>query len=365
MYLKNNHILFVVKLPPPITGATKMNKYVIDNPYLSKYKIKLLSLHYKSNNRGSTSFNPIKFFKFFYYITKLIKLILVFKPCVIYFQPTLTGPGFIRDIFFLLIFKFFNINIINHLHGYGIKNEYKSWFFRQLYNISFTNTHLIVLSKNHLEDIVCLSPRSTFIVNNGINDVKVMSKTADSRVVRILYFGYIDSSKGIIELLTALKIIYNNKIKFRCDIYGVCKDIPEQTIQQNILSLETGKSIKYHGEIYNNLKNTIYKNSDIFVHPTNKDAFPLTILEAMRAGLPVISTNVGSIPEIILNEKTGYIIEPGDVENLAQKLSILVNNNSLRIKFGEAGRGRYLEKYNIDLFNKNIEKVFNTVLKNK
>ncbi|HEX6593199.1 MAG TPA: glycosyltransferase family 4 protein [Bacillota bacterium] len=72
--------------------------------------------------------------------------------------------------------------------------------------------------------------------------------------------------------------------------------------------------------------------TDIFVHPTTSDTLPIVIMEAMFAGKPIITTNCGGIPEIIHNNRSGIIVEPGDVRSLEKKLSLLLKNSFLRRK---------------------------------
>ena len=88
--------------------------------------------------------------------------------------------------------------------------------------------------------------------------------------------------------------------------------------------------------------NDIQKSSDILVIPsTMKDPFPTTVLEAMRAGKPVIATDNGGAAEAVQDEVTGYLIKPGYVTAFADKLTVLINDSNKRMDFGRNGRGRY------------------------
>ena len=103
--------------------------------------------------------------------------------------------------------------------------------------------------------------------------------------------------------------------------------------------------------------------ADIFAYPTRQDAFPLVILEAMNFGLPIISTKEGAIPEIIENGITGFIIEKGDSKDLAAKLEILIENESLRKLLGDAAKEKFLQKYTDECFQKNMKLTFMQILK--
>ena len=95
------------------------------------------------------------------------------------------------------------------------------------------------------------------------------------------------------------------------------------------------------GSIYGKKKETLFTENDIFVFPTHDDAFPLVILEAMRAGLPIVSSDEGSIPEVVIDGVSGFIIDPKDIDMLTDRVLKLIKDPRLRIKMGNAGREIY------------------------
>lgn len=82
---------------------------------------------------------------------------------------------------------------------------------------------------------------------------------------------------------------------------------------------------------------------DLFLLITNYEGFPLSILEAMRAGLPVIATDVGGVKEAVMDGVNGYLVARGDVDNIRDKIQLLAKNFELCKKMGNAGRVRFLE----------------------
>ena len=75
---------------------------------------------------------------------------------------------------------------------------------------------------------------------------------------------------------------------------------------------------------------TWFASANLLIHPSYKEGLGSVILEAMAAGLPVIASNTGGIPDIIENEKTGLLIEPGNAQELADAIERLANDQSLR-----------------------------------
>ncbi|WP_018086546.1 glycosyltransferase family 4 protein [Desulfurispora thermophila] len=102
---------------------------------------------------------------------------------------------------------------------------------------------------------------------------------------------------------------------------------------------------------------------DIFVLPSLTEGLPLTVLEAMAAGLVVVASRVGGIPEAVWDGQTGFLVPPGDEAALAEKLRYLVQQPELRCRMGEAGRMRVLEEFTAQSMVQKTEQLYFTWLK--
>lgn len=102
-----------------------------------------------------------------------------------------------------------------------------------------------------------------------------------------------------------------------------------------------------HRDVDNNGSELVglYQGSDVFVLPTLADCFPLVSMEAMSCGLPVVTSRMGGIPEIVREGETGFLMEPGDYSSLAQRLDRLVADASLRQALGQAALEQAREKF--------------------
>ncbi|WP_144550527.1 glycosyltransferase family 4 protein [Bacillus sp. X1(2014)] len=101
--------------------------------------------------------------------------------------------------------------------------------------------------------------------------------------------------------------------------------------------------------------------SDVFILPSDTEGMPLSIIEAMALGLPTISTNVGGVPEVIVDGKTGFIINPDSVEELVERLKVLIDNPSICLRMGQEARKRYEEYFTKESFIKGVAGVIHTV----
>lgn len=104
--------------------------------------------------------------------------------------------------------------------------------------------------------------------------------------------------------------------------------------------------------------------SQVFILSTHYEGLPISILEAMRAGLPVIATSVNGIPEEIEHGKTGLLVPHGDVQALADALSKLIEFPEIRQKMGEASRQKFLREFTVERMVNEIKAVYEEILKN-
>lgn len=103
--------------------------------------------------------------------------------------------------------------------------------------------------------------------------------------------------------------------------------------------------------------------ADVLLHPSEHDAFPTTLLEAMAAGVPVVATRVGGIPEIVVAGSTGLLVEPPpDAGRLAAALAPLLDDPALRQALGRAGRARYVERFTADAWARRVRDLYVDVL---
>ena len=114
--------------------------------------------------------------------------------------------------------------------------------------------------------------------------------------------------------------------------------------------------VNYWGRKYGSEKDVLWKDADIFAFPTfyDNETFGLVNLEAMEYALPVVSTNEGGIPDVVINGQTGYTVDKNNPEALADALERLFRNPELGILMGKAGRKRFEEMFTEETFERNI-----------
>jgi len=104
--------------------------------------------------------------------------------------------------------------------------------------------------------------------------------------------------------------------------------------------------------------------ADLFLIPSQSESFGLSALEAMACEVPVISSSVGGLPELVVHGETGYIAEIGDIDRMAKYAVELLSNDARRDIFAKAGRRRAIENFAIEkivtLYEQHYERILNT-----
>jgi len=103
--------------------------------------------------------------------------------------------------------------------------------------------------------------------------------------------------------------------------------------------------------------------ADIFVLPSLTEGLPISMLEAMSAGLPVVVTRVGGISEVIEDGKNGVIVPPSDADALGSAVLRLLSNSEIREKLGASARALVEKEYNLDTMGKKYNDLFHKLIK--
>jgi len=346
-----------------VHGVTVMNRHAVDNPILrERYRIRILELDFGQKFEDLGKVTMWKLFRMFLFSFRLLFALISSRPQIVYFTIVPTGKIFYRDAVFGMLVKLFNNKIIFHLHGKGIREDaQKSGFKKWLYRKLFKGSNVICLSNLLKQDIADVHTGAIYVLPNGIATKYNGQMILKDEQPMILYLSNLLKNKGIQVFLNSLLKLHEKNIPFRAKIVGEAYDLSYQEAKDFAEANGLNGLIEIPGPKFGLEKDLILSQSDIFVLPSFNECFPLSILEAMQAGLPVVSTNVGGIPDMIEHGKQGLLSRPNDVDDLTEKILQLLENAALRKCLGENARQKFENCYTIEIFNHGLAGIFEEI----
>ncbi len=181
--------------------------------------------------------------------------------------------------------------------------------------------------------------RRGWLIPNGVPPVQVTEQTykRNGRPARLLHVGRLEKQKNQHILIEAVSMIERD---FRLVIVGsgplrhsLDERVDRHGLSDRVTFVESSQVDPY------------FADADIFVLSSDYEGLPLVILEAMSAGLPIVSTDVGGVCEAVSDGVSGFLTGRGDAQGLSEKLTRLIDDEDLRREFGREGRRIYLDRF--------------------
>lgn len=273
--------------------------------------------------------------------------------------------SFYRKMLFGVLGKLFGKKVIVHIHGAMFKEFYSgnAPILRKLISkyLGWVDV-VVVLSPSWQEYFHSISKNSrTRVLYNPVNglDFDRISLRLGRKPTRILYLTMLYERKGIFVLLDAIpKILRSNPAAMfllcgggdieKCE--GICR---EKGIIDNV---------EFCGWVTGVAKIEKFEQADIFVLPSYHEGFPVSLIEAMFARLPIVCTPVGGIPDLLLETENALFVQPGSADELADKVIELLANESLRETMGKRNHSKAVDLFEVGAIIKRLCHLYDEVV---
>ena len=189
-------------------------------------------------------------------------------------------------------------------------------------------------TKNKLKEEYNVNNNKIFVFPNGIKwrNIKDLCLNKKNKCrLELLFVGRLEERKGLLFLINSLAV-YKKKYKEKF-ILNIIGKGDNRKYKDVIKKLNLEEELIFKGYLPDEELYNYYRNSDIFVIPSQMEGFGLTILEAIQFGIPIIGTNRGAIPEILKDYNRGFLVDYGDCEYLANtinKVNLKIKNSTLK-----------------------------------
>ncbi len=366
--MKQTKLLCILHRSPPAHGAAKVGDFIASSQKLSEnFDCRFITI--KSSNTigdiGKVSFKKFYLVAELYF--KVLWTLLVFRPQKIYFTASIRSVAFYRDLLVSTLLKIYRllkpVEIYYHYHTKGVdKFVLASKRNLKLTRYFLKDVNLVLLSPILEKDFEkAQTYKKVFYLPNGVENNysdKQFENYISNKIfenINILYLSNMIKSKGYFEVIKlANRCKEKNKHFHFAGGWQTKED--EQDFFEYINNNSLEDRVTFHGFVNGEQKKALFEKAHIFIFPSRyeNEAFPLSILEAFSYGLPVLSTDEGSIPYIV-DKRSGVIVQ--DLSELQIKLEeaidTLVNRES-----SEYCRKRYIDNFSLEQFEKNLVRIF-------
>lgn len=263
--------------------------------------------------------------------------------------------SFYRKSLFVLKASKMKKKVILHIHG----SEFEK-FYKEECNILMKNYVKFIFKK--CSKVLALSEEWKEILSQIVNKekievldnsiiVKENKNKKDYSAKKILFLGRVGRRKGVYDILQVASKIIN---KYPDVEFIIAGDGDVDKVKKICIDRQIDKNIRITGWTSGSDKIKLLNEATVYLLPSYNEGMPISILEAMSYNLPIISTNVGGIPQLISNNLEGFIFEAGDLEKLYELLDKILENEELRERLGNGSFNKVNKKFNLE---KNILKL--------
>jgi glycosyltransferase involved in cell wall biosynthesis len=343
--MKKPTIFILGKLPPPYFGPSVATQVLLNSNLKELYN--LVHVDTKINNRVNSlgKFKLWKPFKGIYVYIKFLRKILISTPDLVLIPNGQTTGAFLKDSIFILVSKLFRSEVLLYLRGSNWLNWLNSsskltqWYVKR--NLKLVSGVIVLGHNLKYLFLDSFKPEQIFVVPNGA-DYSYPKKEQHKNQCSILFFTNHFPGKGIEDVLNAVLFLRKGNIsQFQLNVIGNWYNSAFEMSCKRLV-VENSLPVSFYNAKSGNEKLLYFSNADIFVFPPKApEGHPWVIVEALAAGLPVISTDQGAIIESVHDGFNGYIVEPGNPIQIAEKIAYLIAHPDVREEMGRRSRELY------------------------
>lgn len=318
-------ILLISPIPPPVGGIASWTKSYLNSEGIKEQEVDIVNTSVVGKRKYNATYNMFDELKRLRKIIENINNNVCGNSYDIAHINTSCGSlGLIKDILCAIKIKK-RMKVVLQCHC-NVPDFVKGKFSKFLFNILISSSNkVIVLNESSKKFVWENFGKESVIVPNFIESKHILTKITneedDSKIETITFSGRISIEKG-------------------CDtIYEVAKKFPDKTFNLignpncGLENLPAPQNVNLLGVLEKESVLEHLSNSDMFLFPTHTEGFPCSVLEAMAKGLPIISTRVGAIGDMI-EHKGGFLVPIGDVELICKYIDDLDNDTLLRKNIG-------------------------------
>ncbi len=365
-------ILVIGQLPPPVHGSNVMAERFMQALAANGYGCEIVE---KTFSRSISEMEKISYRKV-KMVPDLCRRVLSAvrgqRPDICVYFISVGLQSLLVDCLILWMLRKRNVPYVLYFHGKGYRTYESPHYFplRPIVRTALKNAvGGLVLGERLKEDVShCIPDHRLFVIPNGIPSLGAVQNVSPRKegngIVRVVFLSNLIPSKGPMRFLMMAKQVRPREPCVRFTLAGGHASEPYlHELKDFIAAKKLSDCVELPGPVYGREKEKLLREMDILVFPTSKETFGIVNLEAMQRGVPVVSSPVGAIPEVVRDGVSGYIVDPDDIEALADRVLRLVRDPELRLSMGNAGREIFEHNCSLDAYYRNTQRAVEFFMK--
>jgi glycosyltransferase involved in cell wall biosynthesis len=361
-------VLFICPLPPPFGGLANNTQLLLRSELASRFGIDLLDtsrkiVRIRLHKRGIANLAHV-----IRCTVQLIRHLKSVRYGVVYLKST-SDVSFFREVLFMLVAKLAGVPTVLHFHANQLRYLFsgKSKLCNLVLSLCLLPADSVIYLSDSLregfESILYFKRSRMEVLNNVVETHLFDGERAFTKTGReVLFVGRLTEEKGIWDLLHVISDMSTDYPDVTFTLAGVAESLEDEArIHAFCEERNIASQIRFLGQVEGEEKTRAFVSADLFVFPSYEEIFPNVLLEAMAAGLPVVSTRIFCIPEIVVDGEHGILIEPGDRGALRIALITLLKDDALRGHISSANYRRAREHYDVSVAADTLTCVFESV----
>jgi glycosyltransferase involved in cell wall biosynthesis len=273
---------------------------------------------------------------------------------IVHINTSLNPKAYWRDLASLVISKALGARVVYQVHGGELPRKFFAGSRLLTSCLRWTlglPDMVVVLAQVELRAYREFVPNQVVVaLPNGIDCrpysvIPTVQSTPD-RPLQVVYIGRVAREKGLYETLQGLRLAHELGVDARLIVAG--SGAEEARLRRYAHALGIASRVCFLGPIFGSDKVKLLFGADVMVLPSYSEGLPYALLEAMAAGVPVIATPVGAIPDVVCDEIHGYIVPPRDGKAIAEALALLASDREKLAWMSRACRRRVRAAFSID-----------------
>ncbi len=366
-------VLLVGPVFPQGGGVGMVTRSLLESGLSERFELTRLDIGRTDAGSGKeTTLAPINFY---YFLCQGLRLFftLLLKPPAILHQPVTDRIAFWKEAAFMLLARAFGVRVIGHVHGCMLEAllcQGQPWK-KSLVRAALKIPHQLVVLTEYWRTLLLkeVSPSLNIAtVPNTVDPLigEAMERPAtgtEDKGFMVLFIGSLGTRKGLLDALQAVPIVQAEVPDAEFVFAGRVELGQEKALVE--AACEEAMShghVRFPGIVTGDEKLALFSQASIMILPSYNENLPVAVIEGMAMGLPVVTTPVAGVPDLIEDGIDGFLIQSGDHRTLADRIIRLAHDQELRRAMGQAGISKVRRQYSPQIFATRMARIYDQLL---